>query len=271
MRKRSVALVSALVAAVLGMTATPAHAASSSYVALGDSYSSGVGTRNYYRDGTGCKRSPQTYGVIIAARHGLDLTLAACTGAVTSDVVTSQVSSLRRGTRYVSITIGGNDMGFRSVLTECGKPRWMSNCSSAINGGLDTLRTKLPGRLTTVLAAVRYRSPRATVVVAGYPHVFNGEDCNAATFFSTAEQVRFNRAIDELNALLRRKSKAAGMIFVNPVTRFGGHAVCDSPEWMNGFSNPVSDSYHPNVRGYRAYASLVGEALIGSSAQVSAD
>lgn len=269
MRRRVLALPTAIGIA-LTLTATPAAAVAPSYVALGDSFSSGVGTRNYYADGTSCYRSPQTYAALVATDYGLDLTLVACSGAKTADVVASQAGSLRTGTRYVSMTIGGNDVGFSSVLTECALPGWMSNCTGALNTGLTTLRTALPNRLDRVLSTVRTRSPNARVVVAGYPHLFNGEDCNAATFFSPTEEARLNAATDELNTVLRNRTAAAGMRFVSPVSRFDGHAVCDSTEWINGFSRPLVNSYHPNVSGYRAYAGLVGPALVGASTTRSA-
>ena len=53
---------SVLSAAIVGLVAVPpAHAASPVYVALGDSYSSGVGTRSYIDDGTSCQRSNYAY------------------------------------------------------------------------------------------------------------------------------------------------------------------------------------------------------------------
>jgi hypothetical protein len=48
---------------------------------------------------------------------------------------------------------------------------------------------------------------------------------------------------------------------VNPTPAFIGHAVCGNPEWINGLSNPVSESYHPNVTGQAGYANLVDDHL----------
>ena len=45
----------------MALTTGPAHAAATSYVALGDSYSSGTGTRSYISDGTSCQRSVYAY------------------------------------------------------------------------------------------------------------------------------------------------------------------------------------------------------------------
>jgi hypothetical protein len=45
--------------------------------------------------------------------------------------------------------------------------------------------------------------------------------------------------------------------FVDPRTAFSRHEICSSSEWLNGLSNPVSESYHPNVSGQQGYATEV--------------
>jgi nitrous oxidase accessory protein NosD len=52
----SIALAAALTLALAG-SAMPANAATVNYVALGDSYSSGVGAGNYYSSSGSCDRS----------------------------------------------------------------------------------------------------------------------------------------------------------------------------------------------------------------------
>ena len=42
-----------------------------------------------------------------------------------------------------------------------------------------------------------------------------------------------------------------GFTFVNPTSKFVGHAVCDNVEWLNGLSSPTTESYHPNIAGHR--------------------
>ncbi|HEX8509570.1 MAG TPA: SGNH/GDSL hydrolase family protein [Propionibacteriaceae bacterium] len=265
MRSASSLTLSALLATTLSLSAAPAQAAASNgYLALGDSYASGLGSRTYYADGTSCYRSPDSYGALTAARYGLSLTLAACSGAVTNDVATRQLRTLSSSTAYVTITVGGNDVGFSPVLTECAMPGWMSNCKGAIDSGLRVLSNQLPGRITTLLRAVRNRAPGAKVVLTGYPRLFNNEDCHFATFFSNAEEVRLNAATDQLNGVLQRQAGTAGVGFVNPVTSFSGHAWCDDGHWINGLSSPLVNSYHPNTAGHAAYAQLVGPALVGT-------
>ena len=55
-------LVAALAAVLTVLVAPPpAQAAAPTYVALGDSYASGTGTRSYIADGTSCQRSTYAY------------------------------------------------------------------------------------------------------------------------------------------------------------------------------------------------------------------
>lgn len=253
------------------VTQPPAQAAPSpGYVALGDSFAAGVGSRSYQGDDR-CYRSPKSYPALVAERYALPLTLAACSGAVTADVVETQAWSLQSETRYVTVTIGGNDVGFSSVLTRCALPGWLGGCGPALDRGLRTLRGSLPGRLDEVLRTINRRSPRATVVVTGYPRLFGSEDCSALTFFSPAERARLNAATDELDALIEDRARAAGGRYVDPEPAFGSHAWCDHRSWVNGPSRPLLDAYHPNADGHAAYAGLVGPALVRSPGRTDPD
>lgn len=227
-------------AASLALTG-PGAAAAPSYVALGDSYSSGSGTRSYLNDGTKCERSVNAYPSLIASSRGYALNLRACSGAEVGDVTATQLSALSASTNYVSISVGGNDAGFASVLTGCAKPGWMSNCNGRIDTAQAYIRSSLPNALSTLYASIRAKAPDAKVTVVGYPRIFNGEDCNALTWFSPQEESRLNGTADLLNATLAAQASAKGFAFANPTTAFVGHAVCDRPEWINGLSDAAAD------------------------------
>jgi lysophospholipase L1-like esterase len=211
------------------------------------------------------------YPALLAAARGYALDFRACSGATTADVLGVQLGALGPGTAYVTLTAGGNDAGFSSVLTECAKPSWMSNCGAAVDRAVSTITNQLPGRLAALYAAVRQHAPQARVVVAGYPRLFDGTDCNAFTWFSPSEESRLNATGDLLNSTLARAASSAGFAFANPTQAFLGHAVCDSPEWLNGLSNPISESYHPNRTGHASgYTPLVGARLPGAAVTVTA-
>src|SRR6478735_3182295 len=259
----------ALAAGALGLPA--AHAATPSYVALGDSYSSGVGTRTYLNDGSSCQRSVYAYPSLIAAARAYSLNFRACSGAKVADVRNTQLSALSASTSYVTISVGGNDAGFADVLTECALPGWASNCNGAVDGAQRYIANTLPASLTSLYSSIHSLAPSAKVVVVGYPRIFNGEDCNALTWFSPSEETRLNQTADQLNARLSAAASTAGFGFANPTSAFIGHAVCGSPEWLNGLSNPISESYHPNRTGHASGSTpLVSPKLIGAVVTASA-
>jgi lysophospholipase L1-like esterase len=252
--------------AALGLLAVPlpAHAAPRTLVALGDSYASGVGSFVYYDDGTDCYRSPFAYPSLLAGATGLRLTLAACSGATTADVLDHQVDLVTPGTDYVTITVGGNDVGFRDVVTTCALPGWLGNCTAVVNAGRTRVRTVLGTQLDRVYAAVEAKAPGARVAVTGYPRLFNGTDCNPLTFFTADELRQINAGTDDLNAVIKARAEAAGFTFVETRPAFTGHAVCDRAPWINNLIVPTVNSFHPNIAGHYAYATLTAPALFGT-------
>ena len=245
------ALVTAAFAAVtaLVISAAPAGAAAPSYVALGDSYSSGTGTRSYLADGTSCLRSVYAYPSLIASAKGYALNFRACSGAKISDVTNTQLSALTASTSYVTLSVGGNDAGFADVLTTCAQPAWLSNCNGAVDRAQSYIRNTLPAALTTLYASIRARAPQAKVTVVGYPRIFNGEDCNLLTWFSPTEESRLNATADLINSTTAARASAAGYSFANPTSRFVGHAVCDSPSGSTACRTRSPSRYHPNRTG----------------------
>lgn len=254
----------ALLLAVLA--AAPPALAAERYVALGDSYSSGTGTREY-RLGKQCERSHHGYPALVAARRpALDLVLAACGGAKTGDVRDEQIRRLDAGTRWVTVTVGGNDIDFSGIVRRCALPRSSKSCRARINRARDRItdRGDLPSALDAVYRAIRAGAPAATVIVLGYPRLFTRADCNAATFFSRGELDRLNQSADVLRDMIRERVAAAGpgFVFRDAIPAFDGHAVCSRNAWLNGLSKPTEESYHPNRAGHlHGYAPLVLDAM----------
>src|SRR5689334_14273874 len=182
------------------------------YVALGDSYSSGTGTRTFYE--SACQRSVYAYPYLLHNAHPeWTFVNATCTGAKTGDVLNTQANSLTSDTNWVSYTIGGNDAGFSSVITTCAQPSWASDCNGAINTAQSYIQNTLPWRLDLVNNKIKEKSPSAQVVVLDYPKVFNGEDCNALTWFSPSEETRLNETADILKNVISSAATRAGANF----------------------------------------------------------
>lgn len=148
------------------------QAAATGYVALGDSYSSGVGAGSYISSSGDCKRSTKAYPYLWAAANSpSSFNFTACSGARTGDVLASQMGPLGAGTGLVSVSVGGNDAGFADVMTTC-VLQSDSNCLSRINTAKAYVDSTLPGQLDKVYSAISAKAPAAHVVVLGYPRFY---------------------------------------------------------------------------------------------------
>jgi len=243
-----------------GILVPVASAGASQYVALGDSYSSGVGTRVFYEESGSCKRSPDAYGPKIAAAKGYTLSFQACSGATTTEVNAKQLGTLSSSTALVTITIGGNDAGFSNVILNCAL--YYFTCGSAISEANEFIAKKLPALLETTYKDIRAKASTAEVIVLGYPKLFTkeGATCNV-NFLTSGNEKKMNETAEKLDSTLKGRAEAMKFKFVNPTSAFESHEVCSSSEWLNGQSNPLEESYHPNVKGQEEFTTLVKAAI----------
>jgi lysophospholipase L1-like esterase len=245
---------------VLTVAAAPAASGADNYVALGDSFSSGVGTGSYTLSSS-CRRGVFAYPWLVAQqRAGTTLTsFVACSGATTSSLMANQIGSVTTGTTIVTVTIGGNDIGFADLIVQC----TLGSCSTALDNTRATLDTVLRPRLDAVYAAIRSRAMTAKVLVLGYPRLFSGASCFGTLGISSTERTKANELATALDDLSSRRAALAGVTYVSALTPFTGHAVCSSSAWVNGLNlfNTV-ESYHPNRNGNSlGYARLVVDTL----------
>lgn len=244
------AVITAALTALILLPAT-AQAQTVEYAALGDSYASGVGTRDYIDDGSGCSRSEYAYPSLLADDLGANLDFAACSGATTVDLIAEQLGGLSSATDLVTVTIGGNDTGWASIVQQCAYP-YPWTCDEEIEAAERYIRDELPGRLGAAYTAIADAAPNAEVVVLGYPRLFNGESCNVITRISAEEQALLNAAADLLAETIGTVAGEHGFRHIDVRDAFDGHAICDDAEWLNGLSWPIAESYHPNRDGQSA-------------------
>ncbi|WP_419993338.1 SGNH/GDSL hydrolase family protein [Streptomyces boninensis] len=225
-----------------------AHAAEPPYVALGDSYSSGVGAGSYDSASGSCKRSTRAYPKLWAAAHSpSSFAFAACSGARTTDVTATQLGSLNGSTGLVSISAGGNDAGFADTMTTC-VLQSEANCLARVKQANTYINGTLPGRLDTVYNAIRAKAPAAHVVVLGYPRLYTlGGSCIAG--LSENERAAINQAAENLNSVTEKRALDHGFTFGDVRDTFTGHEICSGDSWLHSVTWPIGDSYHPTATG----------------------
>ncbi|MGH3888590.1 MAG: SGNH/GDSL hydrolase family protein [Pseudonocardiaceae bacterium] len=224
------------------------------YVALGDSYSSGVGTGVYDAASGACARSPLSYPPLWAAEHDpASFGFVACSGARTADVLANQISALQPSTDLVTITIGGNDAGFGPVLQTCTVAESDRTCFAAVNAAEAFERSVLRDRLARTYAAIRRAAPHAQVIVLGYPRLFDlAPSCADPRVPNLARRQKLNEGADVLNDVIHSASRQFEFSFSDVRGRFASHGVCSADPWINGPSVSTSvGPYHPNQTGYR--------------------
>jgi hypothetical protein len=289
-------------------------------VAMGDSYSSGEGV-NPYDSGTDddwgdnrnqCHRSPDAWGRNVVPNGyasplldyvdtiGTSVDLIACSGATTRNVVRGGVEQypgeggsqidqrrLSAATDLVTISIGGNDVGFSNIVTACAR----NGCAAGEVDGqpvfdyaADTLKA-LPGNLDEALAQIRDEAPDATVLLLGYPRLFSdtAEERDTCPMISRLwdvdSQAWMNTKAAEVSDVMRRAAERNGAWYLSPIDTFDNHEICGSEgEWLEGVRAPNAfdlfhgglvgtGSFHPNREGHLdGYAALVNDFLAQAAA-----
>jgi lysophospholipase L1-like esterase len=231
-------------------TTESASAATVNYVALGDSYASGLGAGSYDSASGNCKRSNNAYPKLwAAAKSPTSFKFVACSGATTSSVSSGQLGALSTSTTLVSVTVGGNDAGFSSVMETCvtGSD---SECVNAVNTAKNFIQTQLPGRLDSLYAAIASRAPSARVVVLDYPRMY--KIVNYCAGLSNTKRNALNGAADVLDNVTSNAAARAAFVFSEVRDDFNGHELCSGDGWLNSVTYPINESYHPTALGHRS-------------------
>jgi lysophospholipase L1-like esterase len=252
-RHRRLLAAAAVGAAVLSTVAVAAPASAQPavrYVALGDSYSSGLGAGSYISSGGSCDRSSKAYSRLWANSHApASYTFVACAGATTSTVISGQLSALSSATTLVSITVGGNDVGFSSVMQTCVLSS-TSTCVSAIDAAESQMTSQLPGELNSVLADIAADAPTARVVILGYPDLYDLSKSATCIGLSTTDRKDLNAAADKLDGQIQAAAGRHGDVFGDVRAAFAGHEICDSSSWLHSVNIlDIGESYHPTATG----------------------
>jgi lysophospholipase L1-like esterase len=241
----------AVAAAPAGAATTVWAAPAVNYVALGDSYSSGLGAGSYISSSGSCERSTVAYSALWAgAYHPASYVSVACAGATTSSVISGQLSALSSQTTLVSITVGGNDVGFESVMETCVLES-TSSCVSAVSTAENQASTILPGNMDRVLSAISAAAPNARVVVLGYPALYDLSRSSICIGLSTTDRNALNQGASVLDQVIQAAAARHGDVFGDVRGTFAGHQICDGgSSWLHSVNIfDISESYHPTAAG----------------------
>ncbi|MEU4209426.1 SGNH/GDSL hydrolase family protein [Streptomyces sp. NPDC026206] len=259
--------------------ATTGQAGGARYVALGDSYTSGAGIPR--QTGGDCARSSVNYPALAAVQlKQKSFKDVSCSSATTDDMWRAQganapqLDALGKGTRFVTVGIGGNDIGFGPIIGTCAQlsagDRAGTPCKKQFTAadGSDRLTARINGaapKIARVLKAVHQRAPQAKVVLVGYPTIMpdSGRGCFPAVPIAAGDTPYLRDTEKRLNAMLKAQAAKAHVRFADTYGPTVGHDVCrpTADRWVEGVrpGNPAAP-FHPNAKGEQAMArSVLGE------------
>jgi lysophospholipase L1-like esterase len=253
-------------------------------LALGDSYSSGEGGGDYAPDTDNetdsCHRSSKAWPALLAHERNLTLLPSlACSGATTTDILSgragsaeperrvSQISRISGRPNVITLTIGGDDLGFKSVLEHC----IIFNCirtyhrpsGDLLDLKIDQLARRLPGLYRAIQAA----APKARLIVVDYPKLFANAvpNCAAEGLITPAEGDYLNGEIERADVAILDSARAAGADAVDVSDALAsGVLSCSGPQYVNPTSprlKLLSGSFHPDATGQEKIADAVAAQL----------
>jgi lysophospholipase L1-like esterase len=256
------------------------------YVALGDSYAAGPGVPTLTGNPVGCGRSTGNYPTQVqAVAHYAQFRDVTCSGATTAQMSRTQTTragsnppqldAVTPDTTLVTLTVGGNDIGFSDIVAHClstasaGRQAATSApCRSYYTaGGRDVLTARIDDAaadVTAVARRIRQRAPAATLLVVGYPSLLPPRNGCVEAPLSAGDLAYVDQVTRALNSMLRGVADHAGGVYVDTAASSAGHDICAPPgvRWIEG-RHPVAPAapFHPNALGMRNTADQVLRAL----------
>lgn len=249
-----------------------------SYVALGDSFTSGPGIDKQLPQAGRCRRSDHNYPSLLARR--LEVARfrdVSCGGATTAGIVrrsfttdrravAAQLDAVTASTDLVTVGIGANNNRFVSrMYTSClfEATSVSTSCASFSGGTAPALLRALPAAVTTVLDAIHRKAPRAQVVLVGYLRVL--PDVGSCSFIPIAGADLQGAAAVEaaLDRTLLNTARSAHVTYVAMRSVSRGHDACSAAPWVNGFAATPGDGIflHPRAAGMRAVATRLARVV----------
>lgn len=250
-------------------TQTPGLQPGAKYVAMGSSFAAGPGIPVV---GTTCGRSDHNYPHLVAAALNLELTDVSCGGATTDHILNTpqgaadlQINAVTPDTALVTMTIGGNDIGFTRWTGVCSGKAAEEHCAANLDhASISKAVDLLPGKLSATVDAIRVRAPNAIVVIVTYPRVFPEDAATCTELAMSAEDIAFLGALGQsLEDAFVRVAADRRTLIADAYVLANGHGPCAaSGRWVNG--NTVAKSgarYHPTAEAHIEMARLVRAAL----------
>jgi lysophospholipase L1-like esterase len=241
--------------------------------ALGDSFSSGEGAPPYDATPKTCKRSDQGWARRLEADAATvrSLDLDACSGAHTTHLLSPWTSrglppqipaTPRPDVTLVTLTIGGNDVGFGNILATC----VVLSCADVPTspGFLGVVHALTATLRLSVYPALERAYPNAKIVHVGYPRLTPapGRPVQGCLWLGKADQTAGAELVRALNDAIRTATIAdPAVTYLDTTNALTGHELCTASSWLHPVGFNATSAAHPTSAGQRALEQVIASAL----------
>jgi lysophospholipase L1-like esterase len=249
------------------------------YVALGSSMAAGPGIRPSAPGAPrAAGRSARNYPHLVAHALGLDLCDVTFSGATTAHLLSErqhgvppQIETLNGSETLVTITIGGNDVGYVPLLMAAALPGPLRRLPAVAElldpGRREQALGEVEPALRAVGAAVRSRSPHARVVFVDYLTLLPPAGERAGRLPDDAVDLARHVA-DGLERHTAAAAAGTGCELVRAGQASRAHHPWSARPWTVGAGLPLPWRpwpFHPNAAGMAAVAGLVAASCGGQA------
>ena len=182
----------------------------------------------------------------------------------------AQIEAVTAATKLVTVTIGGNDVGYmagpgaascRELARRKADADALAKCA-AVTRAPEAAYVRLAAAMNEIATEVHARAPKATLVFVDYLAVLPTAGVCAATPLSPADADASRETARRVAEITRKTSRERGAVVVSASTLSLGHDVCGATPWMNGYPTPPGvAAYHPNLAGMTAVAKALDRQL----------
>ena len=162
--------------------------------------------------------------------------------------------------KVITLTAGGNDVGFGKKIQSCIDPRVsILTCDWAKNE-MDTLGSQIKGqfdRLVELYKELKAASPGSKIYAIGYPQFITDAEPAACGLNAGAidldERRMVVRATQYMNEVIEAAARKAGVKYVDISQALNGGKMCERHQiYMTGIVGLLGEqeSYHPNKFGH---------------------
>lgn len=203
---------------------------------------------------------------------------------VEANFISGYVSQQRFVKRWqpliATVSVGGDDIGFGDMVTNCVEPHISSHssdntCYGTYEDRLEITRLidRTIPRWTSLYNQLKREAPAMHLYVVGYPQIASSSGSCALNVHLNKDELQFaGNVIAYLNQAIQKASVAAGATYVDISQALNGHRLCETASYsvaVNGLTagtdaGPLGsklfgkESYHPNALGQ----SLMEQAIL---------